>query len=200
MPGLIEEMLSPKKKDDIPCIYAKKNLGGVFTYDTFDKRWEGMTKVIQNGAVSHTLKLDFALRINGLDGTCKIPATPNNKKLFNKLCQKIPRTGTRQDPQPDGTTKVVEFEYDEDPLWSRIDENTLDAGLTEDIVERVLEKLNKSGHKIVKDEDFVPEPEIPVVSDVAVIPLDLEDDPADDDLFETPKVKNASKRTGKHTK
>jgi len=198
--GLVEEMLSPKAKDDIPYIYAKKRLTEVLTYDIFDKRWEGMKKIMQNGKVAHTLKKEFALRISGLDGTCKIPATPNNKKLFKKLCQPIPRTITTHEAQENGTTKEVESEYMEDPLWSRIDENVLDAGLTDDIVERVLQKLNDSGHKIVKDDNFTPEPEIPVVNDAEVIPLDLEDDPTEDDLFETPKVKNAGKRTRKHTK
>jgi len=200
MPGLVEEMISPKAKDDIPYIYAKKRLTEVLTYDLYDKRWQGMKKVMQNGKVQHTLKSNFALRISGLDGTCKIPATPDNKKLFNELCQPKKRSSTRHDLQPDGTSKEVEFDYDEPALWSRIDENVLDAGLTDDIVERVLQKLNDSGHKIVKDENFTPEPPIPVVDDVEVIPLDLNDDPAEDDLFETPKVKNASKRTGKHTK
>ena len=200
MPGLVEEMISPKAKDDIPYIYAKKNLKEIFTYDFFDKRWQGMTKVMQNGKVAHTLKLDFALRISGLDGTCKIPATPDNKKLFEKLCQPIKRSATRHDPQPDGSTKEVEFTHEEAPLWSRIDENVLDAGLTDDIVERVLQKIQNSGHKIVKDDKFTPEPTIPVVDDVEVIPLDLEDDPTKDDLFKAPGKKDASKRTSKHTK
>jgi len=200
MPGLVQEMISPKLKDDIPYIYAKKDLKGTFTYDFYDKRWQGMIKVMRNGEVAHTLKLDFALRISGLDGTCKIPATPDNKKLFNKLCQPIKRSATRHDPQEDGSTKAVEYDYEEKPLWSRIDENVLDAGLTDDIVEKVLQKIQNSGHKIVKDDNFIPEPAVPVVNDAEVIPLDLNDDPTKDDLFIAPGKKNASKRTNKHTK
>jgi len=200
MPGLVQEMISPKLKDDVPYIYARKDLKGTFTYDFYDKRWQGMTKIMRNGSVAHTLKLNFALRISGLDGTCKIPATPDNKKLFEKLCQPIKRSATRHDPQPDGSTKEVEYDYEEAPLWSRIDENVLDAGLTDDIVEKVLQKIQSSGHKIVKDDEFTPEPAVPVVNDAEVIPLDLEDNPTEDDLFKAPRKTNASKRTGKHTK
>lgn len=181
--------MKPQTDEDIPYIYAKKKLTHVSTYDTYEKRFEGLVKGMSNGKTSFNVIKEYSVRVSGKDGSCKIPATPNNRKLFKELSSPRELFVTKH-VEEDGQLVERKVSYMEPPIWTRMDKSVLEKNTQAALVKEVIRQLKESGETI----PMADETSIPMVENEGALEIDMEA-PLDDDLFELDVPKSSGGKT-----
>jgi hypothetical protein len=134
---IMADIFKPKGAEEIPVIYAKRNLDMVHKYNLKDKSFEGLRRVARNGKVIYEVDENYSgLVIDGETGYCKIHDTENNRKRFERCSRPQKRTVMVNQLDPDtGENKVVPTEIIEKPMYERIDQSIIQRTDPTDITE-----------------------------------------------------------------
>jgi len=158
---ITEEFFRPKSETDIPYIYAKKILPMEYTYNFYDKSWEGLRKVNRKGVITFEIDMNQAVEINGATGECKIPDTENNRKRLEKLSHARKSEGTHLVLQEDGVTMKEEtIIVEAPPAFKRLDENVIEKSIMDELEAKMMERFRDRYDIIPKQHPTVEEPDL----------------------------------------
>lgn len=138
---LAKKLFSPKNREEAPYILCRRNVPHVMTYQLHDTTWEGLRRTTRNGQTQYEIDHNFVLTIE-LDGTCKIPDTPNNQKRLSWISKPLITKATKKVfDYVTGVQREEEIEITEPPLYERIEDNLIEENLVARLAQQVRELM-----------------------------------------------------------
>ena len=122
---------------DIPKILCRRNTPHPLTYPLFDKSWESMRIVMENGRPVREITHDRHVKIN-TNNMCEIPDTPNNRERLNRISKpRVEKQVRTVHNEIKGKDETVVEEILIPPQYEILEENLLHENVYDEVAKRV---------------------------------------------------------------